>query len=292
MRQYLELCQDILDNGFDRKNERTGEVTRSVFGRQLRFDLRKEFPIVKAKRIAFRVMIVELIWFLSGSTNIKFLTDNNCHIWNEWANEDGDLGPVYGKQWRSWNRYEVIRHSQFITYGGRTIANIEHQQTTKITPIDQIASVIHKLKTNPSDRRMLVIAYNPGEVDKMALPPCHYAFQFFVNNKNELSCMWNQRSVDTFLGLPFNIASYAVLTHMIAQVCNLQVGELIASLGDTHLYENHFNAVTEMLSRPLITEPAQLWLNPQVDDIDKFTITDIRLDNYKHHETIKAPIAV
>lgn len=292
MTPYLSLCTDIMDNGFDRKNERTGVTTRSVFGRMIRFDLRNEFPIVKAKRIAFKTMTTELLWFLKGSTNIKFLSENNCHIWDEWADENGDLGPVYGKQWRSWTKYKIVRKSQYISMNGETHAHVQHQSTVEDEPIDQIAELIDKLKTNPSDRRLLVLAYNVGELDQMALPPCHYAFQFFVNNKNELSCMWNQRSCDTFLGLPFNIASYALLTHMIAQVCELKVGELIGCMGDTHIYDNHFNQVNEMLSRPLINEPAQLWLNPNIDDIDKFTLNDIRLDNYICHPPIKAPIAV
>lgn len=291
MQTYLNLCRDILDNGFDRKNDRTGISTRSVFGRQLRFDLREEFPIVKAKRTAFKMVVVELLWFLSGSTNIKFLQDNNCNIWNEWADEFGHLGPVYGKQWRNWMKYVNTFKSQYAEFNSgnpKIISRFtsEHQQ------IDQIANAIHLLKTEPSSRRILVSAWNVSDLDDMALQPCHYAFQFFVNDKNELSCLWNQRSVDVFLGLPFNIASYALLTHMIAQVCDLKVGELIASLGDTHLYENHFDQVNEMLSRSLITEKTQLQINPTIKNIDKFKIDDFSLTNYMHHPSIKAPIAV
>lgn len=291
MKQYLDLCQDILDNGFNRKNERTGEVTRSVFARQLRFNLKEEFPIVKAKFTAFKTMSVELLWFLSGDTNTKFLTDNNCKIWNEWADKDGNLGPVYGHQWRKWTRYKEIATTQSTVINGRAVKSTDQFVVEKET-IDQIAMVIKKLKYSPSDRRIMVMAYNVGELDDMALPPCHYVFQFFVNDKNELSCMWNQRSVDTFLGLPFNIASYALLTHMIAQVCDLEVGELIFTGGDCHLYENQFEQTKEMLSRPLITDKAKLWINPEIKDIDDFKISDFKLENYVYHPAIKAQVIV
>jgi thymidylate synthase len=291
MIEYLKLCQDILDNGFDRKNERTGEVTRSVFGRQLRFDLRKEFPIVKAKFTPIKSLTVELLWFLSGSTNIQFLHDHDCHLWDEWADENGNFGPIYGKQWRDWTRYKVVRETQTTEFA-KKIPKTTKQFVVEKESIDQIGMLIHKLKTDPSHRRLLVNAFNVGELPDMALPPCHYAFQFFVNDKQELSCMFNMRSNDVGLGLPLNIASYAILTHMIAQVCDLKVGELIYVGGDVHIYHNHFDMVNEMLLRPLISEPAQLWLNPQITNIDDFTVGDIRLENYKYHPKISAPIAV
>lgn len=291
MKQYLNIAEQIMSSGFDRKNERTGEVTRSLFGVTARFNLQEEFPIVKAKFTAFKTMSKELLWFLMGSTNIKWLQDNNCKIWDEWADENGDLGPVYGKQWRAWTRYKVANtemRSVILPNSVKTqkmvVAEVEH--------IDQIANVIDKLKNNPSDRRIMVNAFNVGEIQDMKLPPCHYTFQFYVDNKNRLSCMWNQRSVDVGLGLPFNIASYALLTHMIAQVCDLAVGELIFVGGDTHIYHNHFPMIEEMLSRPRIDEKAKLWLNPEIKDIDKFTIDDIRLDNYVYHPKIEAPVAV
>lgn len=291
MKNYLDLCQDILDNGFNRKNIRTGEVSRSVFARQLRFNLKEEFPIVKAKFTAFKTMSHELLWFLKGSTNIGYLTENNCHIWDEWADKNGELGPVYGKQWRNWTKHNIVGKTQTSEIIGEQIKT-RARYITEVTNIDQIAEVIQKLKHDPSDRRMMVMAYNVGELDEMALPPCHYTFQFFVNDKNELSCMWQQRSVDTFLGLPFNIASYALLTHMIAQVCDLQVGELIFSGGDVHLYENQFEATREMLKRPLIETKAKLWLNPEIKNIDDFTANDILLNNYEYHPSIKVKVVV
>ena len=291
MIQYLNIVEKIMSQGFDRKNERTGEVTRSLFGVTERFNLQEEFPIVKAKFTAFKTMSKELLWFLQGSTNIKWLQENNCHIWDEWADENGNLGPVYGKQWRAWTRYNILSTSQqsvimpnLVKTKQTVVAELEH--------IDQIANVIDKLKNNPSDRRIMVNAFNVGELQDMKLPPCHYTFQFYVDNMGRLSCMWNQRSVDVGLGLPFNIASYALLTHMIAQVCDLEVGELIFVGGDTHIYHNHFPMVEEMMSRPRITDKAQLWLNPEIKDIDKFTMNDIRLDNYKYHPKIEAPVAI
>lgn len=289
MRQYLDLVQETLDTGVF-KGDRTGTGTYSVFGRQLRFDLQKEFPIVHAKFTAFRLVAVELLWLLTGDTNIKFLLDNNCHIWDEWADENGNLGPVYGAQWRKWTHTmhsglcdHEINHQDGAksVYGGRTV----------VQEIDQIAQLIAKLKSNPNDRRLIVSAWNVGEIEQMALPPCHAFFQFYVAN-GKLSCQLYQRSADLFLGVPFNIASYSLLTHMLAQICGLQVGEFIWTSGDTHIYSNHVEQAKEMLSRPMINDKAKLWLNPEIMDIDAFTMDDIRLDNYVYHKAIKADVAV
>lgn len=289
MRQYLDLVQETLDTGVF-KSDRTGTGTYSVFGRQLRFDLQKEFPIAHAKFTAFRLVAVELIWLLSGNTNTKFMLDNNCHIWDEWMDENGDLGPVYGAQWRHWTHtmhsgvsnqeIEHLNGGKSI-YGGRTV----------VQEIDQIAQLIAKLKSNPNDRRLIVSAWNVGEIEQMALPPCHAFFQFYVAN-GKLSCQLYQRSADLFLGVPFNIASYSLLTHMLAQICGLQVGEFIWTSGDTHIYSNHVEQAKEMLSRPMIDDKAKLWLNPEITDIDLFTMDDIRLDNYVYHKAIKADVAV
>lgn len=289
MKQYLDLVQETLDTGVF-KGDRTGTGTYSVFGRQLRFDLQKEFPIVHAKFTSFRLVAVELLWLLTGDTNIKFLLDNNCHIWDEWATDSGDLGPVYGAQWRKWTH---------ISHSGLCDHEIQHQNNTKsiyggrtvVQEIDQIAQLITKLKSNPNDRRLIVSAWNVGEIEEMALPPCHAFFQFYVAN-GKLSCQLYQRSADLFLGVPFNIASYSLLTHMLAQICGLQVGEFIWTSGDTHIYSNHVEQAKEMLSRNMIADRAKLWLNPEISDIDSFTMDDIRLDNYVYHKAIKAEVAV
>lgn len=288
MKSYLNLVRLTRDTGVD-KSDRTGTGTRSIFGHQLRFDLSKEFPIVKAKFTAFRLVAVELIWLLSGNTNIKYLLDNNCHIWDEWAGVDGNLGPVYGEQWRAWPKVTIDEGSNSVehTDGSKTMFDAK----IKLQKIDQIRELVDQLKNNPDSRRLIVSAWNVGQISDMALPPCHSFFQFYVAN-GKLSCQLYQRSWDLFLGASFNIASYALLTHMLAQVCNLEVGELIISSGDTHIYHNHFEQTDEMLSRPLITEKAKLWLNPEIKDIDDFKLEDIRLDNYKYHPSIKAPVAV
>jgi thymidylate synthase len=258
--QYLTLLRHILENGYD-KSDRTGVGTRAVFGEMLRFDLRKGFPLLTTKKVYFKAVVHELLWFLRGEGNIKYLKDNGITIWDEWADENGDLGPVYGVQWR------------------------------KNQNVDQIANVIRDIKTKPDSRRLIVSAWNPAEIELCKLPPCHYAFQFSVVN-DELSCMFQMRSVDTFLGLPFNIASYALLTHMIAQVCNLKVGDLIWSGGDVHIYRNHFEQVKEQLSRKPFDELPVLHLNPTIKDIDSFTFNDIEIKNYQSHPSIKADIAV
>lgn len=261
MKQYLDLLQDILDNGVD-KSDRTGTGTRSVFGRQMRFDLSKGFPLMTTKKVHLKSIIYELLWFLKGDTNVHYLQEHGVRIWNEWADENGDLGPVYGAQWRNWNN----------------------------EGIDQIKKVIETLKKNPNDRRMIVTAWNPSQVDNMALPPCHMMFQFYVAN-NKLSCMLYQRSCDMFLGVPFNIASYALLTMMIAHVCGFELGEFVHTLGDTHIYLNHFDQVKEQLSREPRALP-QMLIKRKVDSIDDFRFEDFELVGYDPWPTIKADVSV
>lgn len=261
MQQYLDLLRDIMDNGVD-KMDRTGVGTRSVFGRQMRFDLSKGFPLVTTKKVHLKSIIYELLWFLKGDTNVKYLQDHGVRIWNEWADENGELGPVYGSQWRNWNG----------------------------AGIDQIADVIERLKKTPNDRRMIVSAWNVGKIAEMHLPPCHMMFQFYVAN-NKLSCMLYQRSCDMFLGVPFNIASYALLTMMVAQVCGYEPGEFVHTLGDTHIYHNHFEQVKEQLSHTPYPLP-QMKINPAVKDINNFKYEDFELVNYQSYDTIKAKVAV
>ena len=264
MQQYHDLMRHILDHGI-RKEDRTGTGTLSVFGYQMRFDLNEGFPLVTTKKVHTKSIIHELLWFLQGSTNIAYLKQNGVGIWDEWADEHGELGPVYGKQWRSWE-----------DAGGQTI--------------DQIAQVIAQIKRNPDSRRLIVSAWNVADVEKMALPACHALFQFYVAN-GKLSCQLYQRSADVFLGVPFNIASYALLTHMVAQVCGLKPGEFIWTGGDTHLYANHLEQVETQLSRELRPLPT-LKLNPEISDIFDFTYQDIAIENYNPHPAIKAPVAV
>lgn len=264
MQQYLNLLQHVLDVGED-KGDRTGTGTRSVFGHQMRFDLSEGFPVLTTKRLHLRSIIHELLWFLAGDTNVKYLQDNGVRIWNEWADENGDLGPVYGHQWRSWPAAD-----------GSTI--------------DQITQLLDQIKNNPNSRRLIVSAWNVADVDNMKLPPCHCLFQFYVAN-GKLSCQLYQRSADIFLGVPFNIASYALLTHMIAQVTNLEVGEFVHTLGDAHLYSNHMDQAREQLTRTPKALP-QLKLNANVDDLFAFTFDDIELVGYEADDNISAPIAV
>ena len=264
MKQYLDLLREIRDNGVI-KTDRTGVGTKSIFGHQMRFNLQDGFPLLTTKKVFLKGIIYELLWFLKGDTNIKFLTDNNVHIWDEWADENGDLGYVYGKQWRSWEATD-----------GRVI--------------DQISQVVDLIKNHPDSRRILVTAWNPAEIDKMALPPCHCLFQFYVAD-GKLSCQLYQRSADTFLGVPFNIASYALLTMMLAQVCGLEPGEFIHTTGDTHIYLNHLEQVNEQLSREPRPLP-KIIINPDVKSIFDFKYEDFKLEGYDPYPAIKAPVAV
>lgn len=264
MKAYHELLQHILDNGAD-KQDRTGTGTRSVFGYQMRFDLAEGFPLLTTKKLHTKSIIHELLWFLKGETNIAYLKEQGVGIWDEWADANGDLGPVYGKQWRSWACPD-----------GSTI--------------DQISEVIQTIKKNPDSRRMVVTAWNPAELPQMALSPCHCMFQFYVAN-GKLSCQLYQRSADVFLGVPFNIASYALLTMMVAQVCDLALGEFIHSFGDTHLYSNHFEQAKLQLSREPRPLP-KMQINPDVKDIFGFRFEDFTLEGYDPHPHIKAPVAV
>jgi thymidylate synthase len=264
MRQYLDLLNHVLEHG-DKKEDRTGTGTISVFGYQMRFDLSEKFPLLTTKKVHLKSVIHELLWFLKGSTNIGYLKENGVSIWDEWADENGDLGPVYGSQWRSWQ-----------TSDGRTI--------------DQISNLIENIKNNPDSRRLIVSAWNVGEVDKMKLPPCHCFFQFYIAN-DKLSCQLYQRSADIFLGVPFNIASYALLTLMIAQVTNLAPGEFVHTLGDAHIYSNHIEQVKQQLSREAKDLPI-MKINPHVKDIFSFKYDDFEILNYDPHPLIKAPVAV
>ncbi|MET1056934.1 MAG: thymidylate synthase [Pedobacter sp.] len=264
MKQYLDLMQHVLDTGAQ-KHDRTGTGTISVFGYQMRFNLQEGFPMVTTKKLHLKSIIHELIWFLSGETNIKYLKDNNVKIWDEWADEDGNLGPVYGSQWRSWPSPD----------GGH---------------IDQISKIIDTIKNNPDSRRIIVSAWNVAEIDSMALPPCHAFFQFYVAD-GKLSCQLYQRSADIFLGVPFNIASYALLTMMVAQVCGLQYGDFIHTLGDAHLYNNHIEQTKLQLSRAARPLPV-MEINPEVKDIFSFKFEDFNLTGYEPHPHIKAAVAV
>ncbi|MCK6389535.1 MAG: thymidylate synthase [Azonexus sp.] len=264
MQQYLDLLSHVMAKGSD-KSDRTGTGTRSVFGYQMRFDLADGFPVLTTKKLHLKSIIHELLWFLQGDTNISYLQANGVRIWDEWADENGDLGPVYGKQWRRWESPD-----------GRII--------------DQITQLVHSLKHNPDSRRHIVSAWNPGDVDHMALPPCHCLFQFYVAD-GKLSCQLYQRSADIFLGVPFNIASYALLTLMLAQVCGYQPGEFIHTFGDAHIYSNHFAQTEVQLARQPRTLP-KMWINPEIDDLFAFRFDDFRLEGYDPHPHIAAPVAV
>lgn len=264
MKPYHDLMRKILKDGV-RKEDRTGTGTISLFGHQMRFDLNEGFPLVTTKKLHTRSIFHELLWFLKGDTNIRYLQENKVGIWDEWADENGDLGPVYGKQWRSWQ-----------TPDGRSI--------------DQIANVVEQIKKNPNSRRLMVVAFNPSDVDQMALPPCHAFFQFYVAD-GKLSCQLYQRSADVFLGVPFNIASYALLVHMVAQVTNLKVGEFIHTLGDAHIYSNHIEQTQLQLTRDERPLP-KLKLNPDVKDLFAFKYEDIQIEGYDPHPAIKGEVAI
>lgn len=264
MDAYLDLMRHILNEGVD-KGDRTGTGTKSVFGYQMRFDLSKGFPMVTTKKLHLPSIVHELLWFLKGETNVRYLQDNGVRIWNEWADDEGNLGPVYGKQWRRWEAKD-----------GRVI--------------DQVQDAIETIKTNPNSRRIIVSAWNVGELDEMALMPCHAFFQFHVA-EGRLNCQLYQRSADVFLGVPFNIASYALLTHMMAQVCGLEAGTFVHTLGDAHLYNNHLEQAELQISRDPLPLPT-LVLNPDITNIDDFTYDDIEVVGYEHHPHIKAPISV
>jgi thymidylate synthase len=264
MQQYLRLLQHILDNGVA-KSDRTGTGTLSTFGYQMRFDLQEGFPLVTTKKLHVKSIIYELLWFLRGDTNINYLKENGVRIWDEWADENGELGPVYGRQWRSWTGAD-----------GKTV--------------DQISDVIAQLKKNPDSRRLMVSAWNVADLPDMKLMPCHALFQFYVAD-GKLSCQLYQRSADVFLGVPFNIASYALLTIMVAQVCGLQAGEFIHTFGDVHIYNNHLDQVRLQLTRQPLPLPT-MKLNPEVRNIFEFTFEDFQLENYQYHPAIKAPVAV
>lgn len=264
MKQYLQLMQHILGQGV-KKSDRTGTGTLSIFGYQMRFNLADGFPLLTTKKLHLNSIIYELLWFLSGDTNIKYLKDHGVRIWNEWADEEGELGPVYGAQWRSW-------------------------KTASNDPIDQISMAIDTIKSNPDSRRIIVSSWNVGEIDKMALPPCHLLFQFYVVN-GHLSCQLYQRSADVFLGVPFNIASYALLTMMMANVCKLQPGEFIHTLGDTHLYFNHIEQAKLQLAREPFPLPSMI-LRRHVDSIFEFKHSDFQLTNYRAHPHIKAEVSI
>jgi thymidylate synthase len=264
MQNYLDLLRHILENGTD-KTDRTGTGTRSVFGYQLRYDLQKGFPLVTTKKVHLKSIIYELLWFLRGETNIAYLKEHGVSIWNEWADDNGELGPVYGKQWRSWEGKD-----------GKVI--------------DQISELITQIKKNPDSRRLIVNAWNVADLPEMALMPCHTMFQFYVAD-GKLSCQLYQRSADVFLGVPFNIASYALLTMMIAQVCDLQPGDFVHTFGDVHIYNNHMEQVNLQLSREPFPLP-QMKINPAIKDIFGFSFEDFTLENYQSHPGIKAPVAV
>ncbi|MGD6966716.1 thymidylate synthase [Rossellomorea vietnamensis] len=264
MKQYLELCEYVLNNGTE-KGDRTGTGTVSTFGYQMRFDLSEGFPMLTTKKLHLKSIIHELLWFLNGDTNVKYLQDNGVRIWNEWADETGDLGPVYGKQWRSWEGA-----------GGETI--------------DQISELVQNIKDNPNSRRLIVNAWNVGEIEKMALPPCHCLFQFYVAD-GKLSCQLYQRSADVFLGVPFNIASYALLTMMVANVCDLEPGEFVHTFGDVHIYQNHMEQVKLQLSREPRALPT-IRINKDVKDIFSYSFDDFTLENYDPHPHIKGVVSV
>lgn len=278
-KQYLDLCRHILENGVE-KTDRTGTGTLSTFGYQMRFNLAEGFPLLTTKRIAWNSVMHELLWFLRGDTNTKYLHDNGVSIWDEWADDNGDLGRIYGKQWRDWQPAKLT-FNYYLDDGSDMLTE---------NTVDQIANVIEQIRNNPDSRRLIVNAWNVGEIEDMALPPCHFAFQFYVAN-GKLSCQLYQRSGDVFLGVPFNIASYALLTHMIAHVTGLEVGEFVHTIGDAHIYTNHIAKVKTQLEREARALPT-LTITKDTDDIDAITADDIILSNYDPHPKIQAKVAI
>jgi len=287
---YLDLVADVLDNGVE-KTDRTGTGTISVFGRQMRFNLEGgSIPLLTTKKMHTRSIIHEILWYLQGDTNVKYLQDNGVRIWNEWADDNGDLGPVYGAQWRRWPKYEIVGYEDSVEHvgGQETFFNAK----VKVSYIDQIAEIINTLRHNSDSRRIIVNAWNVADINDMALPPCHYAFQFWVAD-NKLSCMLNQRSCDTGLGVPFNIVQYSILTHMIAHVTGLEPGEFIWSGGDVHIYKNHIAPLNEQILRDASVFPSPtLVLNSNVKEIDDFTFDDFEIIDYESHPTIKMEVSV
>lgn len=286
--QYLSLVRDILENGVP-KSDRTGTGTLSVFSREMRFNLHDNIiPLITTKKIHVRSIIHELLWYLRGDSNVKYLQENGVRIWNEWADENGDLGPVYGQQFRRWPTYRVVgRQKRYPFNNNDTNYDLFYVEGD---PIDQIANVIQTLQTDPNNRRMIVSAWNVAELENMALPPCHAFFQFYVA-QNKLSCKLTQRSCDVGLGVPFNIAQYSILTLMIAHVTGFQPGEFIWSGGDVHIYNNHIKALTEQLTRTPFDSPT-LWLNPKIQQVDDFQFEDIKIQNYESHPTLKMEVSV
>lgn len=306
--EYLKLLEDVLENG---EYQTTRAVLKStgrpvgaytVFGRQSRYDLRKGFPLLTTKQVSFKAIAVELLWFLSGSTNIKFLKDNGVSIWDSWADKDGNLGPVYGQQWRKWGDAKLVEKGNHYRVGkegsqgfsGFVSPPMEHDTWVPQEPIDQISNVIEQIKTNPASRRLVVSAWNPAIIDQCKLPPCHFTFTFNVNQRtSELDCMFTMRSSDVFLGNPYNIASYALLTHMIAQVTGLKPGVLVYTGQNVHVYENHIEQAREQLNRGSSTfSPPALVLDPTIKNIDDFKLEHLKLQDYQSHPAIKGEVAV
>lgn len=292
MKIYNDLVRDVLENGAYKFNERTGEGTTSIFGRQYRFDLQKEFPLVNSKFTAWKAAWHELLWYLTGTGDIKYLQDNGVKIWNEWVRPGtSQLGRVYGVQWRKWLQYQIVNYKDFLDHHGNDEAKTFFDAKVRVTEIDQVAKLINTIKTNPTDRRMIVTAWNPAELDDMQLPPCHMTWQCnVVNGKLNLHLL--QRSADVGLGVPFNWANYAMLAHMIAKVTNLEVGDLVWTGVDIHIYDKHVDGLRDMLSRPEMENTAKLKFTRDVTDIDDFKFEDLVIDDYKYHPGIKLEVSV
>lgn len=292
MKAYNDLVRDVLENGAYKPNKRTGEGTTAVFGRQVRFDLQKEFPLVNSKFTAWKAAWHELLWYLTGTGDIKYLQDNGVKIWNEWVRPGTtQLGRVYGVQWRKWLQYQIVSHKDFLDHHGEGDAKTYFEAKVRVSEIDQVAKLIETIKTNPSDRRMIVTAWNPAELHDMQLPPCHMTWQCnVVNGKLNLHLL--QRSCDVGLGVPFNWANYAMLTHMLAKVTNLEVGDLVWTGVDVHIYDKHLDGLKEMLERPEIENKAKLKFTREVTDIDDFKFEDLVIEDYVYHKGIKLEVAV